>query len=116
MLFILYNIVQAVGLGLLALAPTFFLACLAMIVIGIGSAGRIGLSQVLVQAYVKDEYRGRVLSVYMTQWSLFLIGAFLFGILAEIIGVQAVFGLCAILTMLIAILIVITNPLIRKID
>ncbi len=87
-----------------------------MIIIGIGSAGRIGLSQVLVQAYVKDEYRGRVLSVYMTQWSLFLIGAFLFGILAEIIGVQAVFGLCAILTILIAIIIVITNPLIRKID
>tara|TARA_Y100001970_G_C14257561_1_gene876623 strand:- start:7031 stop:8281 length:1251 start_codon:yes stop_codon:yes gene_type:complete len=115
-LFIFYNLVQAVGLGLLALAPTFLLACLAMIVIGIGSAGRIGLSQVLVQAYVKDEYRGRVLSVYMTQWSLFLIGAFLFGILAEIIGVQAVFGLCAILTMLIAIMIVITNPLIRKID
>ena len=52
----------------------------------------------------------------MTQWSLFLIGAFLFGILAEIIGVQAVFGLCAILTILIAIIIVITNPLIRKID
>ena len=116
MLFMLYNIIQAIGLGLLALAPTFVLACLAMIIVGIGSSGRIGLSQVLVQAYVKDEFRGRVLSVYMTQWSLFLIGAFLFGILAEIIGVQAVFGICAILTILIAMIIVITNPLIRKID
>ena len=116
MLFILYNIIHGVGLGLLALSPTFLLACLSMIIIGIGSAGRIGLSQVLIQAYVEDAFRGRVLSIYMTQWSLFLIGAFFFGILADIIGVKMVFGICALSTILISILIVITNPIIKKID
>ena len=116
MLFILYNIIQGIGLGLLALSPTFLMACLSMIVIGIGSSGRIGLSQVLVQAYVENAYRGRVLSIYMTQWSLFLIGAFFFGILADIIGVQMVFGICALATIIISILVVITNPLIKTVD
>jgi MFS family permease len=115
-LFMFYNILQAIGLGLLAISPTFFLACLSMIVLGIGSAGRIGLSQVLIQSYVEDAFRGRVLSIYMTQWSLFLIGAFLFGVMAEIIGVKIVFALCSLLTLGISFVIILFFPLMRKID
>jgi hypothetical protein len=65
---------------------------------------------------VEDAFRGRVLSIYMTQWSLFLIGAFLFGVMAEIIGVKIVFALCSLLTLGISFVIILFFPLMRKID
>ena len=37
---------------------------IAIIFVGIGQAGRITLAGALLQSYVSDEYRGRVMSVY----------------------------------------------------
>ena len=80
------------GVALLAfsLSDTFWLSALLMIGVGLGSAVRMAVSNVLVHAYVEDEYRGRVMSVYMTQFSLLFIGAFLMGLLSETFGVQTV--------------------------
>jgi MFS transporter, DHA1 family, staphyloferrin A biosynthesis exporter len=59
---------------------------------GVGQALRQSLSNVLVQTYVDDAYRGRVMSVYMLQFNLSQIGAFITGILASALGPRVALG------------------------
>ena len=67
-----------IGIALIAFSMTgvIWLAWLGLLVVGIGSTGRQAMSQVLVQEYVEDDYRGRVMSIFMMQASLMSIGAF----------------------------------------
>ena len=62
----------------------------------------MSLSNVLVQTYVQDEFRGRVMSAYMLQRALAQFGAFFAGLLAAVIGVQLVLGGMAALLVLVA--------------
>ena len=47
---------------------------------------------VLVQAYVDDAHRGRVMSIFMTQISMVLFGGFIVGVIAEATGIQTAIG------------------------
>ena len=63
-----------------------------MVVLNMGQTVRMSLSNVLVQSYVEDEYRGRVMSVYMMQMSVVSFGSFFIGLLAEFLGPQVAMG------------------------
>ena len=94
-----------IGASLMAFVATdsYLLGCVFMATAGVGMAGRQALSAVLVQTHVEDEYRGRVMAVFMTQISLMLGAAFFVGLLAEAIGVRmALGGLGAVLVVMIA--------------
>lgn len=64
-----------------------------VIVIGVGQSFRQSLGSVLVQTYVEDEFRGRVMSVMMMQMNMAMLATFFFGLLAATIGPQITFGL-----------------------
>ena len=83
-----------IGASLVAFSSTdsYILGCVFMATAGVGTAGRQALSAVLVQSYVDDAYRGRVMAVFMTQISLMLGAAFFVGLLAELTGVQVALG------------------------
>ncbi len=89
-----------VGSSLIAFSSTgvFWVAWSALLVLGIGSAGRMAMGQVLVQEYVQNEYRGRVMAIYMMQFSLMSVGTFAVSIYMELVGPQmAIFSLGAVL-------------------
>lgn len=91
----------AVSLVTFALTTNFLLASVFMVVVGVGSALRQALSQGLLHTYVDSVYRGRVMAVFMTQFSLMQVGTFFVGILAEAIGIRGAFvglGLCLLIT------------------
>lgn len=73
-----------------------------MLAMGVGQSARQSLSNVLVQTYVDDEYRGRVMSVYMLQFSLAQLGAFLTGILASAFGPRFALGATSLLLVALA--------------
>ncbi|MCH7652971.1 MAG: MFS transporter [Chloroflexi bacterium] len=77
--------VTLMGVGLIGLAvvDSFYMAMPVMLVLGLGSAGRQALSNVLIQSNVEDAYRGRVMSVYMTQFSVMSFGTFGIGLISE---------------------------------
>ena len=83
-----------IGLALIAFSMTgvIWLAWLGLLVIGIGSTGRQAMSQVLVQEYVEDDYRGRVMSIFMMQASLMSIGAFGVSLYMGTVGPQFAIG------------------------
>ena len=74
-------------------ATTDLSAGLALIfVVGVFTAGRQALAMVLVQTYVDDAHRGRVMSIFMTQISMVLFGGFIVGVVAELTGIQTAIG------------------------
>lgn len=72
-----------------SLADVFWVAWIAILVVGLGSAGRMALGQVLVQEYVQNDYRGRVMAIYMMQFSLMSVGTFVVSIYMEAVGAEA---------------------------
>ncbi len=106
------------GVALLAfsLSDTFWLSALLMIGVGLGSAVRMAASNVLVHAYVEDEYRGRVMSVYMSQFSLLFIGAFLMGLLSETFGVQAVLAVVSAALTVFSLAVIVLVPRMRELQ
>ncbi len=110
------SFLTGLGLFFFAISDVFWLSALILIVVGVGTAGRLSLSNVLVQAYVEENYRGRVLSLYMTQFSLLFIGAFFIGLLAEWLGVQQVMAGVAVALMATSAFVVAFVPRMRTLD
>ncbi len=107
------------GLMLLAaftLSTSVWMMAGFMLLMGIGQAARQGLSNVLVQEYVQEEYRGRVMSVYMLQFSLSQIGAFFTGLLAEAVGPRAALGTTSLALVILAFGVLIFVPRLRNLD
>jgi MFS family permease len=82
------------GVAMIAFSMTtvFILGAVGLLFVGIGSAGRQATSQILVQEYVEDEYRGRVLSVFMMQFSLMSVGTLFVGLYMEAVGARVAIG------------------------
>ena len=64
------------------------LSLLIIVFVGMGQAGRMALGNTLIQYYVDDDYRGRVMSVYIMQFGLTSFGSAGAGLLAEAVGPQ----------------------------
>ena len=87
--------VTLIGAAMLVFAfnTVYWIALACAVVIGLGQAGYLSLGSVLLQAYVEDEYRGRVLSVYLMQYGLMSLGTLLVSLVANAIGPQIAVGL-----------------------
>src|SRR5438874_613446 len=90
------------GLGLVAFALSSWLpmALVALLVVGIASTAYRAVNQTLLQTHTEDDYRGRVMSIYLLDRGLAPLGSLLAGTLAMAFGAT---GAVAILGMLTAI-------------
>lgn len=92
---------NAVGFGGAALTTNPWLVGLAVLIGGIGGPMWSIAATSLQQRAVPDELRGRVSAVYRAiGFSALSLGALLGGLLAEILGIRAVFVVTALLTLL----------------
>ena len=85
------------GIALLAFAVSthYWLSVVLLTFVGLGQATRMSLSNVLIQAYVSDEYRGRVMSIYMLEMSFLAIAIYPISLFADYFGPQWTVGLSA---------------------
>jgi MFS family permease len=97
-----------------ALASVLWLSAIFAVILGIGQALRISISSVLIQTYTDVEYRGRVMSVYMMQFSFVSFGTFFVGVLASEIGVQVALALTGALLLLFSVVTMVLFPTMRK--
>ncbi|MFC2052161.1 MFS transporter [Chloroflexota bacterium] len=95
---------------------SWYLSIALVIFVGLGQAGRMTLGNTLLQYYVEDEYRGRVMSIHMMQFGMMSIGAFLAGLIAEAIGVQWAVGGFAMVLVILCILMLAFVPRLWKLD
>lgn len=87
-----------------------------MLALGISSAMRLSLGQVLIQTYSEDEYRGRVVSVWMMQYSVVSLGTFGVGFLSEWFGPQQAIGGLAVMLLLFTVAVGLLNRGIRRLQ
>ncbi len=106
---------MGVALIVFSMSTVVWLTALTMIFIGAGQVIRQSLGNVLLQTYVDDEYRGRVMSINMMEMNLVMVGAFLAGVLASEVGPQLAIGGLAVVMLLTALLIFAFVPRVRNI-
>ncbi len=115
-LLLLSMVVMGIGLTAFSASSIFVLSIVLMFVVGVGEAGRQALNVVLIHQYAEDAYRGRVMSVLMTQVGTMALGAFVVGLIAEFVGPQVGLGSFAVLLVLVAIVVHLFVPRVREIQ
>lgn len=115
-IFIIGSLVLGIALIAFSWSTSVAITIPVMLFIGVGQSVRMALSNVLVQAYTEDQYRGRVMSIYMMEMSLVQVGVFAVGIASEIIGVQWALGLCSAALVVLSIATLALVPRMRDLD
>lgn len=108
--------ISAIALMLVAAIPIYYAAAGLMILLGLGDAGRRTLNQALIMEEVDDEYRGRVMSVFMMNFGLMPLGVLPAGALAERFGGQFAVMLLGVLLLLTTIAILATQRRLRELN
>ena len=104
----------AITLLAFSISPWYFLSLALVIPLGLGQAGRMALSNALVQANSDDVHRGRVMSVYMMEFGVTNFGIFLIAILADVIGVQWAIGAGAAILGVVTVYFYLRTPIVRQ--
>ncbi len=106
------------GSALLAfsLTSTMNMTLVTVVFVGLGQSGQMTLGMTLVQYYVDDKYRGRVMSLLLMQFGLTSFGAFLAGVLAEEVGIQLALGGFAVALFVLSVMALAFVSRIRKLD
>jgi MFS family permease len=86
-------------MALFALSSSVYVAFPLIFLLGLITATYGTFNDTLIQTYVDDAYRGRVLSVYSMFWGLTPIGGLIAGAMAEVVGVQAALFINALLVL-----------------
>ena len=115
MLLILSSMLSGIGLLLVALIPIYSAAAFIMIILGMGDAGRMSLNQALLIELSDNEYRGRVMSIFMLNFGFMPLGTFPAGLLIDYIGGQAVIGMMGLGLVIVTVLIFVTQRQLRGI-
>ena len=97
-------------------STSWYLTIALIVFVGLGQTARMTLGNTLIQYYVDDEYRGRVLSIYVMEFGLTSFGAFGAGLLAEAIGVEWALGGFSMALVVVALLTLIFVPRLRQLD
>ncbi len=92
LIFLLSLLLTAASLVAFSATGSYLLAMIFFISMGLGQAGRLALSNTLLLSNTDDTHQGRVMSVYMMNWGITLVGVFLVSILADRVGVQLAVG------------------------
>ncbi len=87
--------IMGVSLLLFSMSTNYWLSVGLLTIVGLGQAARMSLSNVLIQSYVDDEYRGRVMSIYMLEMSVLSISIYPISVAADIFGPQLAVGVSA---------------------
>ena len=114
LLLIATTLLTGVALLLVAAFPFYIVALVLMLALGLGDAGRRTLNQALIMEVSEDQYRGRVMSVYMLNFALMPLGVLPAGIAAQYLGGQVAVGILAVLLLVFTLAILATQRELRR--
>ena len=92
MLFLHTGLITGVTIFAFSLSHSYTISLVIMVISGVGQAGRMALSNTLLQSYSDDEHMGRVMSLFMMQWGVVTLGTFVVSVAAQYVGVQIAVG------------------------
>ena len=107
------------GLALIAFSfsKSWPLSIALIVLVGLGQTARMTLGNTLVQYYVDDEYRGRVMSIYTMDFAFTSLGTFIAGLMADTaIGVEWTVGGFAMVLVVLTAVVAVFFPRIRRLQ
>jgi MFS family permease len=116
LIYLLSLLLTAVSLVAFSATGSYLLALIIFVTMGLGQAGRLSLSNTLLLAHTDDTHQGRVMSVYMMNWGITMVGVFFVSILADHVGVQLAVGAAAGLLGVITLYYLFLAPRIRRLE
>lgn len=111
--FLVSALILGVALVGFVISTSLWLTAVIMLAVGFGQAGRMSLGSILIMSYTNAEFQGRVMSVYMMEFSLVSFGTFAVGILAEMVGIQWAIGSTAAALVIVSIYGLLLMPRVR---
>ena len=115
-MFLFSSLIVGLALASFSFSSIWYLSLGAILFVGLGESGRRTLANTLLMYYVEDDYRGRVMSIYMMEFGLVSFGVFIAGVLAQVIGVQWSVGGFAIGLVALSILALFYSKRLRQLD
>jgi len=116
MLMIVGSFISAIALLLVASFPIYYAAVAIMLLMGLGDAGRRTVNQALIMEKVEDQYRGRVMGVFMMTFGLMPLGVFPAVVAVRIIGPQWTVGVLGALLMTTSFVVLATQKQLREVN
>ncbi|MFC2011003.1 MFS transporter [Chloroflexota bacterium] len=110
------GIILGLALAGFSFSSSWPLSLALIVLVGLGQTGRMTLGNTLLQYYVEDDYRGRVMSIYMMEFGLMSFGAFTAGVLTEVMGPQLALGGFAIMLVFLSIMALVFVPRLRRLE
>lgn len=110
------GLILGLALAGFSFSDSWYLSLGMIIFFGLGQAGGMALANTLIQHYVDDQYRGRVMSILLMQWGLMSFSTFIAGLVAESLGVQWAIGGFALVLIFLSIFALAFVPRIRNLD
>jgi MFS family permease len=95
-LLLIGGFLSGVSLLLISAVPIYYFAALMMLPLGLGDAGRRTISMALIMESTDEEFRGRVMSIFMLNFGLMPLGVLPAGIASDIFGGQVTIGALAV--------------------
>ncbi|MFP3898242.1 MAG: MFS transporter [Dehalococcoidia bacterium] len=115
-LLLISTVVFALALVGFAFSRSYYLSLALLIVVGLGQSGLIAVATAVLQDYSQDQYRGRVMSIFMTQLGLMGFAGFGAALLTEVMGVQQVIGTFAMVLAVLSLLTLAFVPRLRRLN
>ena len=114
MLLIIGSFISGIALLLIAAFPLYYAGAAIMILVGLGDAGRRTINMGLIMEVVEDQYRGRVMSVFMMNFGLMPLGVLPAGMIADALGGQMAIAILGGLLILVTLVVLITQKGLRS--
>ena len=115
-LVIIGSLTSGTAMLLVASVSWYFVAVGFMAVLGLGSAVQMALNQALVLEKVEDEYRGRVVSIFLMNSGLIPFGVFLAAVAVDELGAQYTVGILAVALLTVSTTVLATQKRLRGLD
>lgn len=114
LLFLILTLVFGAFIVAFSFSPIYLLSLALMLPVGVGSSGRSTVNVTLLQAYVDDSFRGRVMSLYMMEHGLQPLGLLPIAAAAEVIGAPIAVGISGAIVALYSLWALVFQPSLRK--
>ena len=108
------SFISGIAILVNSMVTQYWMALLLMIVLGIGDSGRRTLNSSLLMEHTDDNYRGRVMGIYMMNFGLIPVGVIPLGFVAEFAGVQMAFACAGGLLILSSLAVTLSTDKIRR--
>ena len=113
MLLIVGAFASGVALLLIAAFPYYYAAAAIMLLVGLGDSGRRTINMGLIMEVVEDQYRGRVMSVFMMNFGLMPLGMLPAGLAVDYFGGPTAISILGGLLLAVAAIVLLTQKRLR---